>query len=46
MKTGALLWSIIFAISAAVFFIVAGIVAIKGVSDLRDLLRSPDEGTH
>ncbi len=46
MKTGALLWGIIFAVSAAVFFIVAGIVAIKGVSDLRDLLRSPDEGTH
>ncbi|MEP6913092.1 MAG: hypothetical protein ABI923_10070 [bacterium] len=46
MNTGALSWIIIFAISAAVFFIVAGIVAIKGLSDLRDLLRSPDQEKH
>ena len=43
MNTATLLWLIIFAISAAIFFIVAGIVAIKGVSDLRDLLRTPDD---
>ena len=40
MNTGALLWIIIFAISAAVFFIVAAIVSVRGVSDLKDLLRS------
>jgi hypothetical protein len=43
MNTGTLIWLIIFAISAATFFIVAGIVTIKGLSDLRDLLRPPDE---
>jgi hypothetical protein len=43
MRTAALVWLIIFAISAAVFFIVASIVAVKGVSDLKDLLRTPGE---
>ncbi|HYN25068.1 MAG TPA: hypothetical protein VES69_08475 [Pyrinomonadaceae bacterium] len=43
MKTGTFFWMIIFAISAAAFFIVAAIVTIKGFSDLRDLLRPPDE---
>jgi len=42
MNTGALLWIIVFAISAAVFFTVAVIVAIKGFSDLLDLLRPLD----
>ncbi len=40
MNTGALLWLIIFAVSATVFFIVAAIVGVRGVSDLKDLLRS------
>lgn len=35
----ALFWGIVFAISAAVFFIVAAIVAFKGFDDLRDLLQ-------
>jgi hypothetical protein len=39
MNTGASLWLIIFALSAAVFFVVAAIVAFNGLSDLRDLLR-------
>lgn len=43
MTTGTLLWMIIFAISAAAFFIVAAIVTINGFSDLRDLLRPPDD---
>jgi hypothetical protein len=43
MSNGTLLWLIIFAIAAATFFIVAAIVTIKGLSDLRDLLRPPDE---
>jgi hypothetical protein len=43
MNTGTLVWLIIFAISAVAFFIVAGIVTIKGLGDLRDLLCAPDE---
>lgn len=46
MKTGALIWMIIFAISAAAFFIVAAIVSVKGFSDLKDLLRPPGERKH
>ena len=40
MNTGALLWLITFALAAAVFFVVAAIVSVRGVSDLKDLLRS------
>ena len=38
MTNGALFWLIMFALSAAVFLVVAAIVALKGLSDLRDLL--------
>jgi hypothetical protein len=38
MNKGALIWIIIFALSAICFFIIAGIVAIKGTSDLKYLL--------
>ena len=43
MNTGSLVWLIIFAISAAAFFVVAGVVTIKGVGDLRELLHIPDD---
>lgn len=39
MNKGALVWLILFAISATVFFLVAVVVAVKGVGDLRVLLR-------
>lgn len=42
MNTGTLIWLIIFAISATVFFIVAAIVSVKGVGDLRDLLSASE----
>lgn len=43
MTNGALFWLIVFAISAAVFFVVAAVVAFKGLSDLRGLLSRPDD---
>lgn len=39
MNNGVLLWLIIFALSAACFFIIALVVSVKGIKDLRDLLR-------
>jgi hypothetical protein len=45
MNSGAIFWTIVFALSAACFFIVAAIVTVKGSSDLRDLLRVPKDGT-
>jgi hypothetical protein len=39
MNTGALVWMIIFAASALCFFAVAAVVAVRGFSDLRELLR-------
>ena len=39
MNTGIIIWLLVFALSAAVFFIVAAVVAVKGLGDLRTLLR-------
>lgn len=39
MSTGVLVWLIIFGIAAALFFVIAAVVGVKGVGDLRDLLR-------
>jgi hypothetical protein len=38
MNVGALLWLLIFGVSAAVFFVIAAIVAVKGFRDLIELL--------
>ena len=39
MNNGVTVWLIIFALSAAGFFIIAAIVAVKGFGDLQALLR-------
>jgi hypothetical protein len=38
MNVGTLVWLVIFGISGAVFFVIAAIVAVKGFSDLLELL--------
>ncbi|HEY7786585.1 MAG TPA: hypothetical protein VIB00_17775 [Pyrinomonadaceae bacterium] len=44
MNVGTFTWLLIFGISAVVFFVIAGVVAVKGFRDLIDLLdRSPSE---
>ena len=42
MNDGSLIWMVVFAIAAAVFFGIAAIVAVKGFGDLKDLLRRSD----
>jgi len=39
MTTGAIVWMVIFGLSAACFFGVAAVVAVLGVNDVKDLLR-------
>ncbi len=39
MHTGAIIWFVIFAVAAALFFCVAAVVSIKGWKDLQELLR-------
>jgi hypothetical protein len=39
VSAGAIAWMAIFAFSAACFFIVAGIVSVLGIRDVKDLLR-------
>ncbi len=41
MTAGALFWFILFGLAATLFFGIALVVAIRGVSDVRDLLSSP-----
>jgi hypothetical protein len=43
MKTGAVIWMVIFVVSAACFFGVAAVVSVLGVRDVRDLLRRPGD---
>ncbi|MGE0132856.1 MAG: hypothetical protein AB7U82_32660 [Blastocatellales bacterium] len=38
MNSGMTLWMVIFALSAICFFVIAGVVAVKGAGDLRELL--------
>ncbi len=42
MTPGALFWFIVFALSAALFFGIALVVTLRGLGDLRDLLKKPD----
>ena len=39
MSAGAIAWMVIFAVSAACFFIVACVVSLLGIRDVKDLLR-------
>jgi hypothetical protein len=39
MTTGSLIWLIVGALFAVLFFGIAAVVAFRGVADLRDLLR-------
>lgn len=39
MHTGAMIWFVIFALAAALFFCVAAVVTVKGWKDLQELLQ-------
>jgi hypothetical protein len=43
MTSGALFWFILFGIAALVFFGIALVVTVRGVSDVRDLLGSSQQ---
>jgi hypothetical protein len=43
MNSGALVWLVLFAVAAICFFSIAAIVAVKGTSDLKDLLSGSGE---
>ena len=44
MNKGTLFWMIVFAASAFCFFTVAAVVSVKGLQDLKDLLRFTKQG--
>jgi len=39
MTTGAIVWMVVFGVSAACFFCIAAVVSVLGVRDVKDLLR-------
>lgn len=39
MTTGSFVWIVIFAVAAFSFFLIAGVVAVRGFNDLKELLR-------
>ena len=39
MSAGAIAWMAVFALAAACFFIVASVVSVLGIRDVKDLLR-------
>ena len=39
MNNASTVWLVIFALSASLFFVIAGVVAVKGFGDLQKLLR-------
>ena len=39
MNNGVIVWLVIFALAASIFFLIAAIVSIKGFADLQDLLQ-------
>jgi hypothetical protein len=39
MNTGAMLWFIIYAVATLLFFGIAAVVTVRGISELKDLLR-------
>ncbi|MEX0719567.1 MAG: hypothetical protein WD059_02790 [Balneolaceae bacterium] len=42
MNDGTTIWMIIFAVFALIFFVVAAIVSVKGIADIKDLMNDPD----
>jgi hypothetical protein len=44
MTSGGLFWLVLFGLAALLFFGIALVVSIRGVKDLRDLLRSATGG--
>jgi hypothetical protein len=46
MTNGGLFWLVLFGVAAMLFFGIALAVSIRGVSDLRDLLRSTSGSDH
>lgn len=42
MHSGVLIWIILLAIFASIFFTIAAIVSWKGVADIKELMNDPD----
>ncbi|WP_161485170.1 hypothetical protein [Balneola sp. EhC07] len=46
MTDGILIWMILFGIFAFIFFSIAAVVAVKGVSDIKEIMNDPELNNH
>lgn len=42
MNEAALFWMIIFGVFAIIFFVIAAIVSVKGIAEIKELFNDPD----
>jgi hypothetical protein len=46
MTDGILIWMILFGVFALIFFSIAAVVAVKGVSDIKEIMNDPELNNH
>lgn len=46
MNSGTLVWMIIFGVFAVMFFVIAAVVAFKGVAEIKELFNDPELQSH
>jgi len=42
MSSGMLIWMILFAVFAVIFFVIATVVSIKGIAEIKELFNDPE----
>lgn len=46
MTNGILIWMILFGVFALIFFSIAAVVSVKGVSDIKEIMNDPELNNH
>jgi|TARA_R100001015_G_C4561955_1_gene121641 hypothetical protein len=42
MNDGTLIWMILFGVFATIFFVIAAVISIRGVAEIKELFNDPD----
>jgi|AntRauTorckE6833_2_1112554.scaffolds.fasta_scaffold00002_128 hypothetical protein len=42
MNEATMIWMILFGVFATIFFVIAGIVSVKGIAEIKELFNDPD----
>lgn len=46
MSSGVLIWMILFGFFAVIFFVIAGIISVKGIGDIKEIMNDPELKNH